>query len=141
MSVLNFIRRDMKAPIRGRNKAGPLANFPQKLVRACKIFRRRALMALKNFDSYQYLMHSRYYKKTNLILNKIEGLHSFNTRGPQKPSIFVCLFCFVFVLFGLFRPLIVHKNRLRWYASDLHIDESSIRLNKMKHIELTLLVV
>ena len=45
------------AEIRGQNKVGPLANCPQHLVRAQKMLRSGAQMALKNIGPFQHLMY------------------------------------------------------------------------------------
>ena len=48
---------------RGWNKVGLQANCSQKLVRANKMLRPRAYMALKKVGSFQYLMYKGYLKK------------------------------------------------------------------------------
>ena len=78
---------------RGQNKGGGGAwvNCPQNFVRAHKIVRPRAQMALENVGSFQYLIY-----KTNLALkNKMRAI-ILNTRIQMALEIF-----------GLFRPLIV----------------------------------
>ena len=46
----------LKGQGRDQNKADPRGTCPQNLVRAHKMLRPRAQMALENVDSFQYLM-------------------------------------------------------------------------------------